>query len=760
MATHKWHPRRARAPWLALFAAAAWSAAASVVVAAESDAWERVVEQTMAETCAIRDLPLKKPVEVRAMSRFRGGYTEGIGSTVWEAEYADAWRDGWCAVGVYCTPRAKTGTGQASATSNRQGLYDVAGNVLYIDTAADARSTVAHEFVHALQHQNFPHMNALHLWYNRDLAAAGNTVIEGGAHVVGWSFSSQERVRLCLIAPEPGEFRRPRWWDWEPNAFTAHEVFPHAFGPEIALANLLDEGTGGLDALLADPPLSTLAVLKRAAAGSVDFIKLPVHALTAALADRNCEVGLRNTAGAVGIWGLLRQHGNAVAAEAEMPDFVADWSGDRFVHYRCAGEHDDELAWLSRWRTTEAALEFAAQLRGIVDSMVEYGGVLGAEPVVVVRNRAVIVLTPGLDGLLDAVAEAQTRTFSRYREWIASGCFPMEACYDPLDGAKTAASGDSPAMCTESAPPPSSFVAWLERVRQVRSTPAAPIAGAAELSEEAGRMAVFCTRNAGRNTDLKTACRAAYAGVSYLLRLDADPDWRLLTRCIDDTEFRHWLEDAYFADSPRAFASTAVVPATYGPVRAAQALERDHAAGLGELLAEPPMSSLQVLRPDLSLPIDLIGLPRTALAAQGCRVDAADSLGVLGIWNLAMDYEVAPQEDSMPPYLLDWRGDRQAFIRCDDDDRLSSGWVWISRWHSPEAAASFARTYRTLAPAAFEETGFAAAADLHVDGETVWIVPPALTKLTSLLREETEFRSFGNFRDWVADGCFPQAACN
>ena len=101
MPTHKWHLCRARAPWLALFAAAAWSAAASVVVAAESDAWERVVEQTMAETCAIRDLPLKKPVEVRAMSRFRGGYTEGIGSTVWEAEYADAWRDGWCALGVY-----------------------------------------------------------------------------------------------------------------------------------------------------------------------------------------------------------------------------------------------------------------------------------------------------------------------------------------------------------------------------------------------------------------------------------------------------------------------------------------------------------------------------------------------------------------------------------------------------------------------------------------------------------------------------------
>lgn len=753
------HPFGARAPWLARPALGAWLLTASVVVAAESDDWERIVEQTMAETCAIRDLPLKQPVEVRAMSTFQGGYTEGIGSTVWEAEYADAWRDGWCALGVYCTPRGKAGTGRGGTTSNRPGLYDVVENTLYIDTTTDARSTVAHEFVHALQHQNFRDVNALHLWYNRDLAAAGNTVIEGGAHVIGWSFSSQERVRLCLMAPEPGKSRRPRWWDWEPNAIKAHEVFPHAFGPEIALANLLDQGTGGLDAMLTDPPLSTLAVLKPSLAGSVGFIKLPIDDLTAALADRNCDVGLRNTAGAVGIWGLLRQHGNALAAAAEIPDFVADWSGDRFVHYRCAGEHD-ELAWLSRWRTTEAALEFATHLRGIADSMVKYGGVLGVEPAVAVRNRAVIVLTPGLEGLLEAVAESETRTFSRYREWIASGCFPQDTCYDPLDETKTASSGDLPGVCTDRAPPPSSFVDWLERVRQVRNVPAARITGAPTLSEEAGRLAVFCTRNAARNTDLKTACRAAYGGVSYLLRLDEAPDWRLLTRCVDDTELRRWLEKAYFADSRRAFASPAVVPATYGPVLSAQAFERDRVSGLGELLAEPPMSSLQVLRPDLSPSIDLIGLPREALAARGCRVDAADSLGVLGIWNLAMDYEVAPEEDSMPSYLLDWRGDRQAFIRCDDDDQSSSGWIWISRWHSPEAAASFAQTYRALPPAAFEETGFAAAAVLHLEEETVWIVPPEFAELASLLRAETEFRSFADFRDWVAGGCFPQPACN
>lgn len=746
--------------WFAWLAVAAASATTSAVAAEPEDAWQRVVERTMAETCAIRGLPLKRPVDVRSMSRFQGGYTEGIGSTVWEAKYADAWRDGWCALGVYCAPRGKTGTGRGGTASNRPGLYDVVENALYIDTATDARSTVAHEFVHALQHQNFPDMNALHLWYNRDLSAAGNTVIEGGAHIVGWSFSDQERVRLCLMAPEPGESRRPRWWDWEPNAFRAHEIFPHAFGPEIALANLLDGGTDGLDRMLADPPLSTLAVLKPAAAGSVDFIHLPVDVLAAALSESNCGIGLRNTAGAVGIWGLLRQHGDAAAAGDEIPDFLAHWSGDRFVHYRCPGEHDDELAWLTHWRTTEAALEFAAHLRGVVPSMVEYGGVLGAEPVVVVRNRAVVVLTPGFDGLLDAVAEAETRTFSRYREWIASGCFPQGVCYDPLDKTQATSSGEMPEMCTQSAPAPSSFVDWVARVRQVRNVPVPRIADASQLSEDAGQLAVFCTRNAVRNTDLKTACRAAYGGVSYLLRLDAEPDWRRLTRCVDLTDLRPWLEDAYFADSQRAFASPTVVPATYGPVQAVRAFERDGASGLSELLAAPPMSSLQVLRPDLATTVELIGLPHATLAAHGCRVDASESQGILGIWNLSMDYDLAPEDDAMPAYLLDWRGDRQAFVRCDSDDRPSSGWVWISRWQSPDAARSFARTYRALAPAAFEETGLDPAADVQVDEETVWIVPSELAELTPLLQDETEIRPYADFRDWVAGGCFPQSSCN
>ena len=88
------------------------AASTSVATSAEEAApWREVVDRTIAETCALRQLPMRRPVEVRPMTTFEGGYTKGIGSTVWETKYAQAWRDGWCAVGVYCESEDRSGRG-------------------------------------------------------------------------------------------------------------------------------------------------------------------------------------------------------------------------------------------------------------------------------------------------------------------------------------------------------------------------------------------------------------------------------------------------------------------------------------------------------------------------------------------------------------------------------------------------------------------------------------------------------------------------
>lgn len=729
--------------------------------AGEAAPWRNLVDRTIAETCAIRQLPMKRPVEVRPMATFEGGYTKGIGSTVWEEQYAQAWRDGWCAVGVYCESSNRADGDSRNSPYRPRGLYDHSANVLYVDVEADDyEGTVAHEFTHALQHQNFPALNALHLWYNRDLAAAGNAVIEGGAHVVGWSFRPNQRARLCMATPDEDGSRQPRWWNWAPDDFKAHEMFPHAFGPAISLEALLAGGTEGLDALLANPPLSTLAVLRPALAGPVDFIRLPVAELVAALAGRNCEVGLRNTVGAVGIWGLFSLHG--IAPDDRPPKFVDEWAGDRFAHLSCPNARDDEFAWLTRWRTAEAAAEFAQRFRAMAPRIVSYGNVLGGVPKAVERDRSVIVATPGLAGTLDRLVESDVRAFSRYDDWIASGCYPQDACYDPDRRRGGPGQRGTPAdnSCPSDAAPPAAFSDWLSRVRRARDPSARRIPDAESLAEAAGSLAVFCATNAVRNSDLKNACRASYGSVGYLVRLDADPEWQQLPACLGSQDYRAWLESNYYTDADRPFASTAIAPTTYGAALAAGALETSGPAGLRTLLDSPPLSTLAMLRPDLSAPVVFIRMPEAELAERGCRVGATDSQGVLGIWNLLMDYGEAPEEEALPAFLLDWRGDRQSFIRCGDDGASPEpGWVWISRWASPRAAETFANHYRAIAPDAAEETGFPAFARLDIEQNAVWIVAPSLDGLAPVLKERLEMRAYSGFREWVADDCFPQVDC-
>ena len=730
--------------------------------AGEAAPWRDLVDRTIAETCAIRQLPMKRPVEVRPMTTFEGGYTKGIGSTVWEEHYAQAWRDGWCAVGVYCESKDRNGNGSNTSPNRPRGLYDHSANVLYVDVEADDYAgTVAHEFTHALQHQNFPALNALHLWYNRDLAAAGNAVIEGGAHVVGWSFRPNQRTRLCMMTPDEDGSRQPRWWRWSPDDFKAHEMFPHAFGPAISFEALLAGGTEGLDALLANPPLSTLAVLRPTRDGPVDFIKLPVDELKAALAERSCEVGLRNTVGAVGIWGLFSLHG--VAPDDRLPGFVDEWVGDRFAHLSCPNANDDEFAWLTRWRSGKAAREFAQRFNAIASKIVSYGGVLRGVPTATERDRSVIVVTPALAETLDHLAESDVRTFSRYDDWMASGCFPQDTCYDPDRGRDRPGTRVTPVdnSCPSGTAPPAGFSDWLSRVRRARDPSLRRIPDAESLAEAAGRLAVFCATNAVRNSDLKNACRASYGSVGYLARLDADPEWQQLPACLGSQDFRAWLESAYYPDADRPFASTAIVPTTYGAALAAAALETSGAAGLRALLDSPPLSTLGVLRPDLTAPVAFMRMPHAELAEHRCRVDATDTQGVLGIWNLLMDYGEAPEDDTLPAFLLAWRGDRQSFIRCGDDgDSPSTGWISISRWDTPEAANTFASHFLALAPAAAKETGFSTSPRVVVDEDTVWIVAPELHTLTPVLKARVEMRTYSDFRDWVADGCFPLDDCN
>ena len=536
----------------------------------------------VAETCAARGLDLLAPLDVQPMDAFQGGYTPGIGSVTWEADHAQMWREGWCALGVYCTtpkgaqPPSDESEARAGGRdySRPAGLYDPEKNVLYVRDPdnPNAAATIAHEAVHALQYQHYPRLHAIHLWRNRDLAAAANSATEGDAHVVGWSFDRRRRIMLCSIDPRAATRQHAAWWKWQPDATTALEGFPHVFGTEPALRRMLAGGNRAMDDHLREPPISALQVLEPALAPTVDFIRLPE------LDVAGCSTGLRNTAGVVGIWGMLRLHGDAQARSDALPALLTQWRGDRFVHLSCPGDGDDELAWRTSWRTVEAATAFADRYRRIADGLRDFGGLLGSVPTPHVVNREVIVITAGLADEVALIAEAEARPFATFSEWFASGCFPDDGCGDRPEPAPNS----NGIRCSPADGQPERLAAWLARVRNARAE-AGPAEEMDAVLAEVAKLAAFCAVNGSRNTDLLTACRAAYSGVRFVAELDGDPNYRLLPFCLDERDVRRWVQTTYDPAATLAATDERRFTRAYGIGRAANAFAATGPAGLLEL---------------------------------------------------------------------------------------------------------------------------------------------------------------------------------
>lgn len=698
----------------------------------------------------MRGLTLKEPVRVQSMDAFQGGYTPGIGSVTWEEEYAEQWRQGWCALGVYCTAEsegnaAAEGDAKAGRGAGPAGLYSRKDNVLFVRDphAKKAVATVAHEITHAMQFQNFPNLEAVHLWNNRDLAAAANTATEGDAFVVGWMFDQTNRLYMCSMHPEHAMANHVRWRDWSPESLWAHEGFPHTFGPEYALRRHLEDGTQGANAMLREPPLSTLSVLRPDPAKAVEFFRLPER-----IGDGEaCEPGLRNTAGVVGIWGLLQLHG-ALAATEELPDFLADWRGDRFLHMTCDGETNDEIAWLSAWDTTEAAKTFAAGYNAIAPLIVEHGGVLGAAARAEVRDRRVVVATPGIRGEAAGLANAPMRSFATFSDWIESDCFP--------DGCDETEVETGPPQrtftCPAEAPPSRRLSDWLERVRVARDR-ADGLADLGDAIDAAGRLATFCAINTARNYDLASACRATYSSISYLGRLAPDQRWGLLPYCATTAELRRWMIDIYYSELPHPLASQAAFSGIHGLGRVARALVEGGIPGLLALATAPPLSTLELLA-DSPQDVAMARLPTSELAAAGCEVAASHVQGAIGIWNLLIDDGRVSGEE-LPPFLRGWQGDREFHLRCGGDQ----SWGWASRWRTASAAAAFAAHIQALSDETVAETAMPRNPRIH-DERTVWLLTPSLEQFGDLLTTRTEFRVFDDFESWTAAGCFPLERCN
>jgi hypothetical protein len=286
---------------------------------------------------------------------------------------------------------------------------------------------VVHELTHALQDQNFPGILDLLLGLEDedDVGRALSGTVEGDATVTmlgaltGMDQSAErldaaEKLRdemLKQLDDRNSEFGRA------PRLLGVSLVFPYAYGTVLAAGHWDAAGNAGLDSLLVEPPLSTLHILHPNTRAAVEFVKLPDD-----LAPEGCTLDYVNVAGAL----LLRVLFEASLYEPEREQLVSGWRGDRYAKLGCGGAW--ELVWLTRWSSPEAAERFAKAYESLAPVVAERTPLRGRAQVVV-RDRAALVLTPGLLPRADAILRgSEVRAYEHFSDWVAGGCFPDRAC--------------------------------------------------------------------------------------------------------------------------------------------------------------------------------------------------------------------------------------------------------------------------------------------------------------------------------------------
>jgi len=214
--------------------------------------------------------------------------------------------------------------------------------------------------------------------------------------------------------------------------------------------------------------------------------------------------------------------------------------------------------------------------------------------------------------------------------------------------------------------------------------------------------------------------------------------------------------DSDVGRAPRLLSVGLVFPYAFGTVIAARHFEREGNAGLDAALVDPPLSTLQLLRPATRARIEFVRLGLDSLRASPAT--AACAVGednVAGAVVLRVLFEATHKGVALDSLLDGWRGDRYVKLGCGEKWEL----VWLTRWSSRESAERFAAAYRALAPGIAARAPLSGPAEVVVrDTSALVVTPGVLTQSDELLRA-SEVRSYADFKAWVADGCFPEKSC-
>jgi hypothetical protein len=319
-------------------------------------------------------LPVIHPLTVQLISRaevsklLQEDATTTTQSDAWTASQA-----GRSAMGLSSESPGALSTQVALLSRTTAGLYVPEDKTLYIvdepvRSAAGGihldslgslgkEVTLAHEVIHALQHQHYPNLFEPDetLWPQQtDATLALQAAKEGDATL--WAAQSVGLLGKARDPEDVIEASREAVGPLADAPALVREltVFPYTYGYRFAYY----EGTAGL----ASPPASTEQILHVENQGRRDFQAIDLSPFARSVEPEGCRVLYQDTMGELTLSLWLRSLDPTVT-----PNIWDGWDGDRWIAAEC--NHRREIAWLTSWDTEKDAVEFEKAIAGMAATL-------------------------------------------------------------------------------------------------------------------------------------------------------------------------------------------------------------------------------------------------------------------------------------------------------------------------------------------------------------------------------------------------------
>ncbi len=376
-------------------------------------------EQVLARTAKTRGIQPSSPIEVRLVER--GDLSAVLQKSVtrdWPAVDIKNYQRALVAIGL-ASPEQEIDTAYVELmAASITGVYLADRRAIYIVREHSERQwegrlitrlrnksllefVMAHEIVHALQHDAYPDLIDFPPWLRNqaDLAKALQAALEGDA--MRYGFEAREEFSEL---PPPGSLvdnwrqaasdhaaHDPSRISRAPTRFLQGLAFPYLDGYRLAYR----EGP----ALLERPPLSTEQVL-HADKRNETFLAIDLSAASDSL-PAGCSPLHENSVGELGISQLV-----AELSKGALTERGHGWDGDRFLVAACGSQA--EFIWSTHWDSESDAQRFEADYQRIASAVALRGG-HSRKPIARRNGRRVAVASSLLANRLEQIVAQEHR---------------------------------------------------------------------------------------------------------------------------------------------------------------------------------------------------------------------------------------------------------------------------------------------------------------------------------------------------------------